>query len=383
LSLDFKKIAGMTLMAFSVCFPTAAAADVTVKPAVTTEVRYDSNATISPTNQVKKDDFIAILSPQFDIINDRRKIVFELLYRADGLYYLEDPQLNTINHFVTADMKAEYSPATKFDISDSFSYSKQSLLANQINIQTRRYNILANAVSLRMDHEFTPKVSMTANMSDNVLKFEDPAAYDSRTDSAGAAAVYHITPATSTDAAYTFKNYSFDAPGGSNDIQTHTFKLGLTEQLSPSLTFNVFGAAVQKNGPGSRHDWEAGASVTKAFMRSTLKAGYARTVSTTSGLTNTLGINQTYSLSYDLRTTDLSNALLYGSYSKNHTGAAASVDLASYNAGLKWSYQIRAWLTVGAGYDHFEQRSHGSVGTDIRREQVFVSATVTPYEWRF
>lgn len=382
MSLNFKKTAGMALMAFSVCFPAAAAADVTLKPAITAGIRYDSNANISSTTEGKKDDFIATLSPQFDIINDRQKMVFELQYRANGLYYLKDPQLNTINHFVTADMKAEYSPATKFDISDSFSYLKQSLLTSQINIQTSRYNIMANTASLSMDQEYTPKVSMTANMSDNVLKYEDPTSVDSRTDAAGAAAIYHITPSTSTDARYTFTNYSFDSSGGSSSIQTHTLKLGLTEQYSPSLTFNVFGAAVYKNETGSRRDWEAGASVTKAFMKSTLNAGYARTVSTTSGLTDTLGINQTYSLSYDYRTSDLSDVLLYGSYSKNQT-KPASVDLASYNAGLRWAYQMRAWLTIGAGYDHFEQRSSGSLGSDVRREQVFVSATVTPYEWRF
>lgn len=380
MSLKSGKIAAMTLMALSVCLP--AAADVTLKPAVTAGIRYDSNATISATNQGKKDDFIVTLSPQFDIINDRQKIVFELMYRASGLYYLKDPQLNTINHFVTADMKAEYSQATKFDVSDSFSYLRQSLLASQTNIQTSRYNILANTASLRMDHEFTPKASMTANISDNVLKYEDPAAYDTRTDSAGVTGVYKITPSTSTDAGYKFTNYSFDPSGSTNGIQTHTLKLGLTEQFSPTLTFNLFGATVYQNGAGNSHNWESGASVTKAFMRSTLNAGYARTVATTSGLTNTLGINQTYSLSYDYRTSERSDAMIYGAYSKNRT-RPASVDLESYNAGLRWAYQIREWLAIGAGYDHFDQRSHGSVGTDVRREQVYVSATITPYEWRF
>lgn len=374
------KIAILTLMALSVCLP--AAADVTLKPAVTTGIRYDSNATISAANQGKKDDFIVTLSPQFDIINDRQKIVFELMYRASGLYYLKDPQLNTINHFVIADMKAEYSQATKFDISDSFSYLRQSLLASQTNIQTSRYNILANTAALRMDHEFTPKASMTANISDNVLKYEDPAAYDSRTDSASLTGVYRITPSTSTDAGYKFTNYSFDPSGAKNGIRTHALRLGLAEQFSPSLTFNLFGAGVYQNGAGNSRNWEAGASVTKAFMRSTLSGGYARTVTTMSGLTNTLGINQTYSLSYDYRTSDRSNAMLYGAYSKNRTRPAA-VDLESYNAGLRWEYKMRAWLTIGAGYDHFDQRSQGSVGSDVRREQAYISATVTPYEWRF
>ncbi len=380
--LNSGKIAATALTALSLCLPAAAAAEVVVKPAVTAGIRYDSNATISAANEQKKDDFIVTLSPQFDIINDRQKIVFGLMYRVSGLYYLKDPQLNTINHFVTANMKAEYSQATKFDLSDSFSYLRQSLLASQTNIQTSRYNILANTATLRMDHEFTQKASMTADISDSVLKYEDPAAYDSRTDSAGVAGVYKITPSTSTDAGYKFTNYSFAPSGGAGGIQTHTLKLGLTERFSPSLTFNIFGAGVYEDGGGNSRDWEAGASVTKAFMRSTLSGGYARKVATTSGLTNTLGINETYSLSYDYRTSDRSDAMLYGAYSKNRT-RPASVDLESYNAGLRWAYQIRSWLAIGAGYDHFDQRSHGSVGTDVRREQVYISATVTPHEWRF
>ncbi|MBI5588777.1 MAG: hypothetical protein HY889_10505 [Deltaproteobacteria bacterium] len=380
--LNSGKIAATALTALSLCLPAAAAAEVVVKPAVTAGIRYDSNATISAANEQKKDDFIVTLSPQFDIINDRQKIVFDFMYRVTGLYYLKDPQLNTINHFVTADMKAEYSQTTKFDISDSFSYLRQSLLASQTNIQTSRYNIMANTATLRMEHEFTPKTSMTANISDNVLKYEDPAAYDTRTDSAGVAEVYKITPATSTDAGYTFTNYSFEPSGSTKGIQTHTLRLGLTEQFSPTLTFNIFGSAVYQSGAGNSRDWESGASVTKAFMRSTLSGGYARTVATTSGLTNTLGINQTYSLSYDYRTSERSDAMIYGAYSKNRT-SPASVDLESYNAGLRWAYQIREWLAIGAGYDHFDQRSRGSVGTDVRRDQVYVSATVTPYEWRF
>lgn len=380
--LNSVKIAAMALAALSLCLPAVVAAEVAVKPAVTTGVRYDSNATISAANQVKKDDFIVTLSPQFDIINDRQKVVFDFMYRVTGLYYLKDPQLNTINHFATADMKAEYSQTTKFDISDSFSYLRQSLLASQTNIQTGRYNIMANTATLRMDHEFTPKTSMTADISDNVLKYEDPAAYDSRTDSAGVTGVYRITPATSTDAGYKFTNYTFDPSGPNGGIRTHTLRLGLTEQFSPALTFNVFGSAVYQDGAGNSRNWEGGASVTKAFMRSTLSGGYARTVTTTSGLTNTLGINQTYSLNYGYRTSERSDAMLYGAYSKNRT-RPASVDLESYDAGLKWEYRIRTWLAIGAGYDHFDQRSRGSVGMDVIREQVYISATVTPYEWRF
>lgn len=383
MSLDSRKIAAMAIMALSVCLPAGAGADVAVRPSVTTGIRYDNNATISAADEDKKEDFIVTLSPQFDIVNDRQKIVLGLTYRATGMYYLKDPQLNTITHFVAADMKAEYSQSTKFGFSDSFSYLRQSLLSSQTNIQTGRYNILANTAALRMDHEFTPKASMTASISDNVLKYEDPTAYDSRTDSAGVTAVYRITPSTSMDAGYVFTHYSFVPSGDTNGIRTHTLKLGLTEHFSPSLTFNLSGAVVhEENSGGNDYDWEAGASVTKAFMKSTLSGGYARTVSTTSGLTNTLGINETYSLSYDYRTSDRSDVLLYGAYSTNRT-EPASVDLASYNAGIKLAYQIRSWLTIGAGYDHFDQRSHGSVGTDVRREQVYVSATVTPQEWRF
>jgi hypothetical protein len=356
-------------------------ADVVIKPSIMLSERYDSNIFFRSRDQGVVSDFLTSAGPQIEIGNEQKGFRLAALYRFNSTYYARHQEFH-LSHNATLTMDKEISKALLLTVGDSFFYTQDSLEATTTGIQIRRTDITSNTIFINTVYKFTNITSMDVRLSDSILEFEDPTLVDTRTDSAALSGIFMMTANTSANTTYTFTNYSFDRPGTMENIESHSLELGLTHRLSPSMVTNLSGGTVYTPSINDSYDWIASAELTKSFQVSSITAGYSRTTSNTSGLTDQLNINETYSLQWNYTLTSSSNISLFGNYIKNRTEPVATVDITSYNAGVSGNWRPYAWMTLGLGYIYFQQQAGGSVGTDIEREQVFVNISITPAEWR-
>lgn len=358
--------------------------NVIVRTSVSTEFKYDSNTLSSGQSQNPTEDYVVKLAPQIEVINQRRAFTLGGKYIPTGYYYLENPQMNTLGHFASIDMKVQPSEKTTFSASDALRYTKESREALMTGIQTKRMGILTNDFSLNMAHDLSRVVSVAVKLADTVLKFEKPDAIDSRTDTADITGSFKATEKTTLTAGYSFTRYSFSASPKDSHIDSQTVRLGLNSRLSPTFEVSISGGATYFSSVSN--DWVGNVKLRKTFENSSVSMGYSRTTSNTAGFTRLLNINETYSLRMDHAVTKTANIGIHGSYSNNLTKPEI-MHLTSYEAGINGSWQAYSWMTVSAGYSHFQQWDNASpgddTGDDIRRDQVFVNVTATPSEWRF
>jgi len=369
------------LLIISLCWVRDIMADVVIKPSIIISEKYDSNIFFRSRDQGVVSDFLTSAGPQIEIGNEQKGFRLAALYRFNSTYYAKHQEFH-LSHNATLTMDKEMSKALLLTVGDSFFYTQDSLEATTTGIQIRRTDITSNTIFINTVYKLTNITSMGVRLSDSILEFEDPTLVDTRTDSAALSGIFMMTANTSATTTYTFTNYSFDRPGSMENVESHSLALGLSHHSSPTLIINLSGGAVYTPSINDSYDWIASAELTKSFQVSSITAGYSRTTSDTSGLTDQLNINETYSLQWNYTLTSSSNISLFGNYIKNYTEPVATVDIISYNAGISGNWRPYSWMTLGLGYIYFQQQAGGSAGADIEREQVFVNISITPVEWR-
>ena len=362
----------------------AIGSEILLRQAITAELRYDTNANLSGNDQTANSDTVVVFAPQFEVINDRGRITLSALYRPTGYYYLKQPEINTINHYAMASMNTQPSQNTTFELSDVFTYTKESLEASLINVQTGRSGIVSNTVSTGMGYHATENTELSLNMSDNVLDFKDPYATDTRTDSASAGIRYAATERTSLNTTYTYTNFSFKHLGQpGHHLSTQSLSAGITHIFPYDLTVDMSGGAVYAPSITGRYDWVASAGITKTFQHSLFSINYSRSTTNSAGLTDEINLNERYGVRLSHSITDRIEASVSGEYVFNHTKPVAVVDMTSYDVVVSGIWRAKSWLTFGAGYSHFKQISRGTSGIDFKRDHFFVNLTATTFEQKF
>lgn len=356
-----------------------AESDTLIRPSLTTGLKYDTNAFITAAND-KDGDFIFSLTPEISVIEETKRATMDLQYRATGSYYFRHPELKSLSHGARAGASADLSPSTKLSLRDAASYTKEALQADPAGVQVKRSDIFTNTVSLTAEHTATLNTKLSIDLSDNVQKFKDPSLIDSRTDTVSAGVSHVLDPSTTITAGYSLKHLSYEG-GGNDEFNVHSLTAGAARQLYPTVTATASAGLTYSTGVDDRYDWNGGASLSKRFQGSTLNLGYRRAVTNTTGLAAAINVISAYYADWDFRLTEFSNVKIFGNYSENRTNPSA-VDVDTYAAGVTWSWRANQWTTLGAGYDHFRQRS-SATADDYDRDQVTVTLTLAPYEWRF
>lgn len=379
------KILLYLFLLITVCGPGIAEGDTVIRPVLDIGLQFDSNTSISAEGEGVKQDFALTVIPSIELVNQRSdNLRLDGSYRAIGRFYLTQSNQNSIAHNASIGMAAQFSPKTNFTASDSVTFTKESLDASTVGIQTQRNNIVSNTASLSLGHVFTPRFSASIGFSDSITKFQNPDLIDSRSDSASVSGVYNLTENTSLNASYTFRNYSFQGDGTDNYVISHSLQAGFNSHITPTLAIELSGGStyipkIEENG---QFIWIAHAGVTKTLYASTLNFDFARSVTTTSGLTSEVSINNRYSLQLNVPLGQYVSVAVFGSYTQNRSRPTETVDINSYTAGINGDWRVNSWLTLGAQYSHFKQLSSGTEGADITREVAGVNATFYPGEWR-
>jgi hypothetical protein len=324
------------------------------------------------------EDFVMVIAPTLELVYERERIRLTGSYGLAVSYYFKNPELNNLAHTASAGMNATLSQFTNLSVNDRFSYTKDSLEATITGIQRERASTTSNAISIVLGHAFTTRTTGSLTLSDTIYWYEGPTENTTRTDTASVGVGYAATDRTSLSMSYGITNIRYDSSEGVDNFTIHSLQAGFGYQLSPSVQLSLSaGATHTPSIDTSRTDWIASGTATKSFERTSVTLGYTRGMTDTSGLVNQLNISETYSLAVGHKVTETVDISLTGNYSQNHTTPESTLDLTSYDAGINGSWRPYSWMSVSAGYNHFEQESHGTIGSDFVRDSIFVNITAT------
>lgn len=364
----------------------AKAGALVINPSLRIEERYDSNA-----NQASSDseegDFVTSIVPQIEIINEYRelKITGNYSLTSSSFYYDSDRNNSTNYYGLGVTWNRGLTGRTSLSLSDlitNIDSTRPNYEETDIGIKRRSFGFASNTASVALSHMLSQRNTVSVRASDRLLKYYDSSSIDTRTDSAGIYFSREFTSLGSANASYTFTNFRFDR-SERGDTQTHSFALGVSKQFPSDLIINLSGGAVYSGEIGDKYDWITQSSLSKKFESSSIGLAYSRGVTTSSGLTDEININDRGTLTWSRPLTRTMNMSLSGAYSQNHSEPSSSLQSKSYDASIGADWRPESWISVGVGFSHSQQWIDGASATSLSRDQVFVSVTASPEGWRF
>ncbi len=351
-----------------------------VRPSLRVEEIYDSNPDARGEGADIEADFITSLSPSLEVSSENRRVNFRTLYSMDSRYYSREGGRDYLAQRANASMEMELGRSSRLTVDDSLRITKESLDAVDTGIQTERTDTTSNTLTLGLSGRLTPRSTASLTLSDAILEFESPALIDTRTDSASLAWIYTLTTRLSVNTTYGYTRFTYDDEGA--DVEIHSLQIGISEEVSPTLSFYISGGVIYMDINEERYDWSASSGFTKEFRDSSLNLSYIRSVANTSGLSREVNIrnagtaNWTSTLS---RTFDIS---IYGNISKNSSEPSGEVDTTSYSGEIRAGWRPYQWLALTLGYSRFQQWTGSGLGEDITRDRISMSVVLVPGEWR-
>ncbi len=356
--------------------------EVVLSPSITISESYNSNPFSISKGQNADDDYITEITPQIRLTNKKKGYNLNAFYKISSRSYRDRPANNDISHIAGAGIAADITKRTSIDLNETFRATKDSLSAIGEDIQTSRSDIIFNTVSLDIAHRLGAAASLTLGAANSTSEFEDPALFDTTTDNASIGVGYRFSEKRSANLRYSFSNYSFDTAEGVQHTETHTLRTGLDGRFSPTLSFALSGGLVYTPEFSDDLDWTASADIAKTLKSTTASLAYMRSVSNSSGLSEEINFNDRVAAWLSHEFSPSISASISGALTKSASKPSGLVDLDTYSADLSVSWQPYPWMTTGLGYTKFSQYSEGSVGSDIERDEAYLTLTLMPQKWR-
>ncbi len=363
----------------------ASAAGTTLRQTVMAELRYDTNANIAAQGQQSEGDFVLVVAPGFQAVNQRNNLTLTGNYRPTGYFYFQDSDLNTISHSAALAADYDFSTLTSMTVEDRFTYTRESLESTLSGIQNRRNTIMTNTLNFSLSHQLTRRTGVSVSASDFILNFEDPVAVDSRNNSGSLAVSFQATPDTQLTGSYNFSHVKYDLPGGASSSQnTHSLNAGFNTRFRQDTSLLMSAGAVYADASAGDgfFDWVAVAELRKTWQRDSANISYTRRTTSSSGITDQLTLNDSIAAGYSHRFERNVSVNAFGTFTRNHTKPNDNLDTKSFTAGASANWQMRSWLSFGLGFSHFKQEADGPLGDDIERDHFFINVQATTYERR-
>lgn len=357
-----------------------------IKPSLRVEESYDNNAYgLSSGNE--EGALVTTVAPQIEFINEYKELRISGNYSLASRYnyYNSDRNYMTHNSGLGITWNRGMTRNTSLSLSDfaSTSYSTtDSFQVTDIGIQIRRSGVFSNTATVTLSHMMSQLNSVSVTASDSFLKYDDSSSIDTRTDSASINFTRQFMSLMSANASYTYTNFHFER-SMRDDTQTHSFQLGVSKQFPLYLILNLSGGAVYSGEISDKYDWTSQVSLSKRFEMSSIGLAYSRGVTTSSGLTDEININDRGTLTWSRPFTRTMNMVLSGAYSQNHTEPTSALQSTSYDTSISADWRPEPWISIGVSYSHFQQWFDGPSGSGFMKNQVLMSVTASPEGWRF
>lgn len=356
----------------------------TVTPSVTVDTRYDSNVRFRGSRENSEGDFVASVTPRIEFARRGQHYGVRGFYSLTADYYTDNSDLNNLSHSAGLNFDAQLSRKWRFNIGDRVDYYEDSLRAVGEGILVERTDILSNTAYASISRQMSTKTGLTLSVSDRIQEFDNPALVDSRTDSGTLTASHAYSQTGTANLSYSYTVYDFDTED--SKITAHGVGFGLREAVSSSMTLELGGGAEYANyiDQGGNDLFLTGnAALEKALKDSYMTLSYERAMTTPTGLTDEISIRDSVSFIWDFTLRRDLSASFFTAMAKNRSEPSGSVGVNSIVAEVSGNWQPNKWLILGAGLSHYQQWPEDSFDIGLKRNKVFINATLIGEAWRF
>ena len=363
-----------------------------VTPTVTIAEQYESNPGFVVGGE---DDWAAstVVSPEIAFSrNFGHQTALTGTVGADLAYYSGNSEFNNEAYAASLGLSVTHSPKTTFTITESFSYSEDSLIfdpdsesvTDTSGILVERSDILSNRLAFSVRHTKSEAVTLGLTLSDNRAEYDLSTLSDTRSISITPIVeiMKAINPKTDFSSSYDFTRFYLESAGVDETIDTHSLLVGIDHRVTADFSISGSVGAVYTSESGFNFGFIGDLGLSKSTPKSEISLIYSRRANVTP-FSNDLTIRQGLSASITSSfMKDVTAAINAGAHSsKSETSSA--VDVASYDAGVDATWHAYSWMSISAGYSYYEQESDGTVGDDLSRNTVFVNIMFVPAVWRF
>lgn len=355
----------------------------TVTPSVTLDTRYDSNVRFRNGSENSNSDFVASVSPGIEFTRRGLHYGVRGFYSLTADYHTDNTDLNSLSHSAGLNLDAELSQKWRFGIGDRVDYNKDSLKAIGEGILVTRTDILSNTAYVSLSRQISVKTDVSLTASDRIQEFDDPQLVDSRTDTVTLTATHRYSQTGTANASYSYSVYDFDTED--SQITSHGIGVGFSEAVSSNMNLTLGGGVeyADYTAGGSDLFFTGTAAIEKALKDSLMTLMYERALTTPTGLTDEVSIRDSISFIWDFTLRRNLSASLFTALARNRSEPSGRVGVNSVVAEVSGNWQPNKWLILGAGLSHYQQWPEDTFDIGLKRNKVFINATLIGEAWRF
>jgi len=355
----------------------------TVTPSVTLDARYDSNVRFSNAKENDRGDFILSVTPRVGYA--RRGMHHEVrgFYSLTADYHTDNADLNNLSHSAGLTLDAELSQKWRFGFGDRVNYYNDSLRAIGEGILVTRTDILSNTAYASLSRQMSANTDVSLSATDSIEEFDDPQLVDSRTDTGTLTATHRYSQTGTASASYSYSVYDFDT--ADSQITSHGISVGFREAVSSSMSLDLGGGVEYANYTEGGNDlfFTGNAGLEKALKDSYMTLSYERAMTTPTGLTDEISIRDSISFIWDFTVSRDISASFFTALARNRSEPSERVGVNSIVAEVSGNWQVNKWLILGAGLSHYQQWPEDTFDIGLKRNKVFINATLIADAWRF
>jgi hypothetical protein len=347
------------------------------EPSLSVAEEYDDNIGLSGT--LKNHDYITMLTPRIALSYKGVRADSSLSYEAVAEFYKEHSELNTVKHIGNFMSRYQLSQTAELKVQDGFVYSPEATdIAPTVIVppRTKQYN---NSASASISQKLSPLTSVSVAYNYVVQRYENSGliggtVHDSAVHGVQLNLVHGLTRTDTLTASAGYRYFKID---DFSRQQVYTISLGGMHLFSESFSLDAIGGANLYQDPSNRYLPSAlfNVALKKSWQDTSASLSYLRDLTVGSGIATSAVATQAVLLGVERNLTQKLRATLSGSYAVNKSLSGPSVDTTSYGGTAALDYDITAWLKGQIRYSYFQQRSHGTVGNEFRRNLALVGLT--------
>jgi hypothetical protein len=361
-------------------------APLTLTPSISVLEEYDDNVRFD--NDRREWDLITTLIPRLRLTGESETWRVDAAYDFEARLFARDQDRNSAfdRQHLTLDMFYQVNPALGVSLADSFTFETGVNAFGADTVATGRDRSWSNsvrpAVSARLDRVTT----LSGGVGWTITRFEREDAFDSDIYRADASLDRVLTRRLRGTAAYEFAFFDINR---ARDVTTHTPRLGVSYEITPTLIGTVNGGPSLEfeEGGDDRISPAVAASLTQRFQWGLVRLSYDRAVGlagSLGGTTDNQTIGATLAVTRVLRGLTIEFAPRYSTF-EGENEAIGVIDVTSISIPLQATYQITPWFALTGGYAFLRQRSESritsttlgtSLDQDVDQNRVFFGVQV-------
>ena len=210
-----------------ICAPRFAAADITVRPHISTGIAYDDNIFLEASN--KEHDVSTVVNPGVDLNLTGQKAKLVISYNPTYSAYTRFPENNFWSHSAVADGWADITSNVRLEVKDAFLRTEDPISETESTLRRGREPYSTNTAGIGMINRLGANAVFELRYEHHVLKNDDPAVEDNSYQRPKASMTYWFSPnryAVELEGSYTTSDFDV-----SEDFEDLSARFRLTKRF--------------------------------------------------------------------------------------------------------------------------------------------------------